>query len=78
MLEEQHENFCNGGDKMRNASGHQCKVKMSGSEKKVNGNTYDISSIKLRSFWKFHVVVVQNNGKEMYKKSVLHVKSCFC
>ena len=29
------------------------------------------------SFWKFHVVVVQNNGKEMYKKSVLHVQSCF-
>ena len=25
----------------------------------------------LRSFWKFHVVVVQNNGKEVYKKSVL-------
>ena len=24
-----------------------------------------------------HVVVVQNNGKEMYKKSVLHVQSCF-
>ena len=38
------------------------------SEKKVNENTYDISSIKrfsiklLRSLWKFHVVVVQNNG----------------
>ena len=76
---------------MRNASGHQCKVKMSGSEKKkVNENTYDISSIKrvtktlftckqaLRSFWKFHVVVVQNNGKGIYKKSVLHVQSCFC
>ena len=31
---------------MRNASGHQCKVKMSGREKKVNENTYDISSIK--------------------------------
>ena len=31
---------------MRNASGHQCKVKMSGSEKKVNETTYDISSIK--------------------------------
>ena len=29
---------------MRNASGHQSKVKMSGSEKKVNENTYDISS----------------------------------
>ena len=26
--------FCSGGDKMRNASGHQCKVKMNGSEKK--------------------------------------------
>ena len=31
---------------MENASGHQCKVKMSGSEKKVNENTHDISSIK--------------------------------
>ena len=31
----------------------------------------------VRSFWKFHVVVMQNNGKEMYKKSVLHVQSCF-
>ena len=31
---------------MRNASGHQCKVKMSGSEKKVNENTYELSSIK--------------------------------
>ena len=31
---------------MRNASRHQCKVKMSGREKKVNENTYDISSIK--------------------------------
>ena len=31
---------------MRNASSHQCKVKMSGSEKKVNEKTYDISSIK--------------------------------
>ena len=32
---------------MRNASGHQCKEKMSGSEKKkMNENTYDISSIK--------------------------------
>ena len=33
---------------MRNYSGYQCKVKMSGSEKKkkVNENTYDISSQK--------------------------------
>ena len=26
--------LCSGSDKMRNASGHQCKVKMSSSEKK--------------------------------------------
>ena len=31
---------------MRNARGHQCKEKMSSSEKKVNENTYDISSTK--------------------------------
>ena len=31
---------------MRNASGHQGDVKMSGSGKKVNENTYEISSIK--------------------------------
>ena len=26
--------YCRGGEKMRNASGHQCKVKMNGSAKK--------------------------------------------
>ena len=31
---------------MGNASGHQRKVKISVSEKKVNENTYDMSSIK--------------------------------
>ena len=38
--------------------------------KRVNENMYDISSIKrvTRSFWKFHVVVVQNNGKEIPEK----------
>ena len=55
---------------MRNGSGHQCnyKVKMGGSGKKVNENTYNHflpKNLYLRSFWKFHVVVVQNNGKEM-------------
>ena len=39
--------FCSGSDKMRNARGHRCKVKMSGSEKQVNKNAYDISSTKL-------------------------------
>ena len=27
LLEEQHENFCSGGDKMRNASGHQSNAR---------------------------------------------------
>ena len=35
--------------------------KMSGSKKKANRNTYDISSIK-RVIRKFHVAVVQNNS----------------
>ena len=38
------------------------RVKMSDSEKKVNKNTSNISSIK-RVTRKFHVAVVQNNGK---------------
>ena len=61
---------------MRNASGRQCKEKMSGSEKKVSENTYDISSIE-KNFWKFHVAVVQNNGKEMYKKVCCTCKVAF-
>ena len=53
---------------MRNASGHQCKVKMSGSEK-VNENTCNISSKKsVRSFWKFDVEVVQNNRQRNVQK----------
>ena len=39
--------------------------------KKVNENTYDISSIKSvtkKIFWTFDAVVVENNDKEMYKK----------
>ena len=41
---------------MRNASGHQCKVKMNGKSEREHVRR------------KFHVVVVQNNGKEMYKR----------
>ena len=69
-----------GGDNMRNASDHQCRMKTSGSEKKRGtrtGTTFPPKNLWLRSFWKFHVIVVQTNGKEMYKKSVLHVPSCF-
>ena len=56
---------------MRNASGHQ-REKERQWKKTVIKNAYDSSSIK-RVTRKFRVVVVQNNGKEMYKRSVLHV-----
>ena len=42
-MEEQHENFFSGGEKMRNPSGHQAENER---VKKVNNNRYDISSIK--------------------------------
>ena len=61
---------------MRNASSHQCKEKMSGSDKKSEGE-HVRHFLHKKTFWKFHVLVMQNNGKEMYKKSVLHVQSCF-
>ena len=47
MLEEQHKKFRNGGDKMRNSSGHQyMQGENECSEKRVNVYTDDISSIK--------------------------------
>ena len=64
---------------MRTASGHQCKVKMSGSEKKVNEKTYDISSIK-RVTKTFLEVLRCSRAKQRQRnvqKSVLHVQSCF-
>ena len=71
--------FCNGGDKMRNASGHQCRMKMSGRGKIVNEKTYDNSSIK-RVTKKFLEVLRCSRAKQRqrnYKKSELHVQSCF-
>ena len=50
------------------------KVKMSGRKKNANRDTYD----SWRSFQKFHFVVVQNKGKEMYICSKFKAQSCFC
>ena len=65
---------------MGNASGHQCKVKMSGSEKKVNENTYDISSIK-RVTKKFLEVSrcsrVKQRQRNVQKKCAAHAKLLF-
>ena len=66
---------------MRNASGHQCKVKMSGSEKKVNEKTYDISSIK-RVTKKFQQVSRCSCEKQLQgnvqKKCGARAKLLFC
>ena len=64
---------------MRNASGHQGKVNMGGSEKKVNENKYNISSQK-RVTKKFLEVSCCSPAKQRQRnvqKSVLHVQSCF-
>ena len=63
---------------MRNASGHQCKGKMSGIEKKkVNENAYDISSIK-----KFLEVSRCGRAKQrqrnVQKKCAARAKLLFC
>ena len=66
---------------MRNASGHQCKVKMSGSEKKVNKETCDISSIK-RVAKKFLEVSRCGRAKQrqrnVQKKCAVRAKLLFC
>ena len=68
--------FCSGGEKMRNANGNQGENERQWKKKKVNKNMYEISSVK-RVTRKFHVVVVQNNGKEMYKKVCCTCKVAF-
>ena len=53
------------------------EAKMSGSEKKTNKQTNKLSKNTLRSFWKFHVVVVQNNVTEMYKRCAARAELLF-
>ena len=56
------------------------KVKMSSSGKKVNKNTYDISSIKrvTRKFLEVSCCSRANNGKKCTKKCVARAKLLFC
>ena len=49
---------------------------MSGSEKKKK-QPNKLSKNTLGSFWKFHVVVVQNNVTEMYKKCAARAELLF-
>ena len=67
---------------MRNTSGHQCKVNMSGSEKKVNESTYDISSKQLETSKKFLEVSCCSHAKQqqrnVQKKWAARAKLLFC
>ena len=69
-MEEKHERFIAAVKKSEMLAA--TKVKMSSSEKKngeqVHGIQHFLYKTILGSFWKFHVVVVENKGKEMYKK----------
>ena len=69
---------------MRHASGHQGENKRQWKRKKQE-QMYKIlisSSIKYVKFRTFHLVVVQNNNKEMYKKmfclTIFKVVLFFC
>ena len=62
---------------MRNASGHQCEVKMSGSKKQVNENTYDISSKHVTKFLEVLSCSRTKQRQTNVQKSVLHVQRCF-
>ena len=41
--------FFSGGEKMKNPSGHECKVKMSGSAKKIERENFSVSNEDLFS-----------------------------
>ena len=63
---------------MRNASGHQCKGKMSGSEKKkVNENAYDISSIK-KFLEVLHCSHAKQQQRNIQNKCAACAKLFFC
>ena len=69
--------FCSGGDKMRNASGHQCKGKMSGSEKKSERE-------RVRHFLhkkvsgSFTLWSCKTTAKKCTKKCAARAKLLFC
>ena len=81
-MEEQHQNFVAAVTKWEIlAATNQIQGEKEREWKKVKKNTYDIFPIKIvtkiRRFWTFHVVVVQNNGKEMYNKGCRTCKVAF-
>ena len=53
---------------MRNASGRQGENERQRNIQQTKRKTYKISSLIKHVTRKFHVVVMQNNNREMYKK----------
>ena len=70
--------ICSGGEKMRNASGHQYKVKISGSEKKSEREHVTRFPPKKRVTKKFLDVSRCSRAKQRQQnvpKSLLHVQN---
>ena len=63
---------------MRNASGHQGENERQRNMQQTKRNRYKISSLIKHVTRKFHVVVMQNNNREMYKKVCCISKVVFC
>ena len=80
-MEEQHGFLLGAVTNEKSASGHQCKVKMSGSEKIVKENTYDIS-LKKRVTETFMAVLRCSRAKRrqgnVQKKCAARAKLLFC
>ena len=61
---------------MRNASGHQCQLKVSDSEKKVNEKMYNISFITKNCLEVSRCSRAKQRQRNV-QKGVLHMQSCF-
>ena len=60
---------------MRNASGHRGENER---QWKKQTNKQTMNKNTPGSFWKFHLVVVQNSVKEMYEKCAARAELLFC
>ena len=72
--------FCSGGEKMRNASGHQGENERrwkKSEQEHVRHFLHKSCNEEVSGSFTLYFVVMQNNGKEIYKKSVLHVQIFF-
>ena len=76
LLEGRHENFVAAVTKWEMLAASNARWKWAAVKKKWTRTRRDISS-KQRVTSKFHVTVVQKNGKKNVQKSVLHVQSYF-